>query len=350
MTRVRDKFLSFLDERFDLDLLKKYFTKKTVPEHKYSFWYYFGGIALFLLVLQIVTGILLSFYYVPTPEKANESVKFIMTQVSYGWLIRSLHFWGANFLVAILLVHMFSTFFLKAYRKPRELMWMVGVLLIFLILGFAFTGYLLPWTSLSYFATKIGVSTPYIVPLVGKYLSLFLQGGEEVGGATLTRMYSLHTIVLPMLVTALVIIHIVLSQIFGSSVPLSQRNNAIGSTRFYPDFALRDFAVWAGVLAILVLFSAVAPESVGQKANPIEPAPAGIKPEWYFLFVFQTLRMMPEIIAVGLITLFLIFWIFVPFLDRKSSREETGKLFTIIGVVVLLYFLTTTVVAFLSKV
>ncbi|MGC8595605.1 MAG: cytochrome b [Candidatus Kryptoniota bacterium] len=349
MTGFNHKLLKFLGERIDLDLLKRYIRNKTVPQHKYSFWYYFGGIALFLLLLQIVTGILLSFYYVPTPEKANESVKFIVTYVSFGWLIRSLHFWGSNLLIAILLVHMFSTYFLKAYRKPRELMWVIGVLLIFLMLGFAFTGYLLPWTSLSYFATKIGVSTPYFVPLIGKYLSVFLQGGEEVGAATLTRMYSLHTIVLPMLVIALVTIHIILSQVLGSSVPISQQKNVIGGTKFYPDFAFRDFAVWAGVLAILLLLSGIAPETVGQKANPIEPAPAGIKPEWYFLFVFQTLRMMPEVLAVGLIALFLIFWIVVPFLDRKSSREETGKLFTIVGIVVLLYFFTTTLVAFMVK-
>lgn len=347
MKGYQEKLLTFFEERFNLDPIRKYFRSKTVPEHGYSFWYYFGGIALFLFLLQILTGILLSFYYVPTPEMANESVKFIVTQVNFGWIVRSLHFWGSNFLIAILFVHMFSTFFLKAYRKPRELMWMIGVILIVLILGFAFTGYLLPWTTLSFFATKVGVSTPNIIPVVGKYLSVFLQGGEEVGAATLTRMYSLHTIVLPMIVVFLVTIHIILSQILGSSVPMSQRKNVVGSIKFYPNFVFRDFAVWAGVLAILLLFSAIAPETVGQKANPIEPAPQGIKPEWYFLFVFQTLRMMPEILAVSLIAFFLIFWLTVPFLDRKSSREEMSHLFTVIGIVALLYFLSTTILALL---
>ena len=173
--KLKKQITQFLDERVDLTLIRSWIQHKTVPVHKHSFWYYFGGLALFLLTIQIITGILLAFYYSPNPADANESVRYIMEHVQYGWLIRSIHFWGANFLIAVVLVHMFSAFFMKAYRKPREIMWVVGVLILGILLTFSFTGYLLPWTTLSYFATKVGVNTPMVLPVVGNFISRIMQ-------------------------------------------------------------------------------------------------------------------------------------------------------------------------------
>ncbi len=341
------RLLAFIEDRIELAPLKSWVAHKNVPQHKHSFWYYFGGLALFILTVQLITGILLAFYYSPNPVNANESVRYIMEKVHYGWLIRSIHFWGANFLIAVVLVHMFSAYFMKAYRKPREIMWIVGVLLLGIVLAFAFTGYLLPWTTLSYFATKVGVNMPTIIPGIGNFVSRIMQGGEDVGAATLTRMFTLHTVILPMLALVLVTFHVLLSQVFGSSVPLSQAG-CDNETKFFPNFLLRDAAVWAGCFAVILAFVTVFPANLSAKVNPVMPAPAGIKPEWYFLFVFQTLRTFPEMAGMGALTLGGMIWMLVPFLDRKSSRGEKSTFFTLFGVAVIAYTIVMTVLAYLT--
>ncbi|MGZ5469107.1 MAG: cytochrome b N-terminal domain-containing protein, partial [Candidatus Aminicenantales bacterium] len=160
----------FLDERFLITELLGFAKKKTVPEHGRSFWYFFGGICLFLTGLQVATGGLLLLYYTPQVDAAHESIQFIMGGIKFGWLIRSVHSWTANILIAMLFVHMFSTFFLKAYRKPRELTWVTGFLLLVLFMAFGFSGYLLPWNELSYFATRVGTDIAGSLPLIGPWL------------------------------------------------------------------------------------------------------------------------------------------------------------------------------------
>ena len=164
-------------ERYSLGPLLDLFTKKKVPMYRFTFAYYVGGMALFLFGIQVATGILLLMYYKPSTAQAFESVKFIMTRVEFGWLIRSIHAWSANTMIFCVFVHLFSTFFLKAYRKPRELTWMSGVVLFGLVLGFGFTGYLLPWNEVSYFATKVGTAIAGTVPLIGPYVRQILLGG-----------------------------------------------------------------------------------------------------------------------------------------------------------------------------
>src|ERR1017187_4094454 len=209
----------WVDERFGLDDLLAFVQHKTVPRHRYEYWYFFGGMTLFLFVIQVLTGILLLLYYRPSPTEAFESVQYIMTQVRFGWLIRSIHSWSANLMVFMAVVHMFSVFFLKAYRKPRELTWLSGMLLLFLTMGFGFSGYLLPWNTLSFFATKVGTDIAGQVPFIGKWILVFLRGGEDVTGATLTRFFGFHVAVLPGLATMLLLAHLGLVQKFGISVP-----------------------------------------------------------------------------------------------------------------------------------
>ena len=170
--------LDWLDERLQVRIALAFFAKKAVPQHRHSLWYYFGGMALFLFSVQVVTGILLLLYYRPTAEAAIESVQFIVTEVRFGWLIRSIHSWSANLMVAMIFVHMLSVFLLKAYRKPREMTWVTGVLLFFMVLGFGFSGYLLPWNTLAFFATKVGTELIKTVPVVGHDLLIFLRGGR----------------------------------------------------------------------------------------------------------------------------------------------------------------------------
>ena len=148
--------LAWLKERYDLTAIEQLIKKKEVPIGRHTVWYYFGGITLFFFMIQVATGILLLLYYRPTAEAAFESVQFIMTEVRFGWLIRSIHSWSANLMIAAAFIHLFSVFFLKAYRKPRELTWVSGAVLLMLALGFGFSGYLLPWNELAFFATKVG--------------------------------------------------------------------------------------------------------------------------------------------------------------------------------------------------
>src|SRR6266567_5341227 len=290
---------SWLDQRLEWDDLIAPLRKKTVPVHRLSYWYFLGGITLFLFVIQVVTGILLLLYYRPGGNEAFESVQYIMTQVQFGWLIRSIHSWSANLMIFTAFAHMFSVLFLKAYRKPRELPWVSGVLLLFLALGFGFSGYLLPWNTLAFFATKVGTEITGQVPVVGRHLMIFLRGGEDVTGATLTRFFGFHVAVLPGLTTLFVLIHLALVQYFGISVPPGVEARWKASPeqarqmKFFPNFFLRELMAWYIALGVLGALAALLPWELGTKADPFAPAPAGIRPEWYFLFMFQTLKLIP---------------------------------------------------------
>src|SRR6266513_4040362 len=191
--------------------------EKSVPIHRHTIWYYFGGMTLFLFSVQAVTGILLLLYYRPTAESAFESVQFIMAEVSFGWLIRSIHSWSANLMILTLFIHMASVYLTRAYRRPREATWISGVGLLLLVLGFGFSGYLLPWNKLAFFATQVGTQIVGSVPLIGSFALTFLRGGQNVTGATLTRFYGFHVAVLPALTTALLALHLLLVQVYGMS-------------------------------------------------------------------------------------------------------------------------------------
>src|ERR1700690_370358 len=204
--------VDWLDERLDLSGLKHFVAEKGVPVHAQEIWYYLGGLTLFLFMVQVASGILLLLYYRPSSAEAYESVQFIVTQVEFGWLIRNIHSWSANLLILAAFAHMFSVFFLKGYRKPRELTWVSGALLLFLMLGFGFSGYLLPWNELSFFATKVGTGIAGAVPVVGPPMLRFLRGGDDVTGATLSRFYALHVAVLPAITTLLVTLHLLFVQ------------------------------------------------------------------------------------------------------------------------------------------
>jgi cytochrome b6 len=152
---------------------------------------------LFLFGIQVCTGILLLLYYRPSADEAYESVRFLMTDVSFGWLIRSIHSWSANLMIGAALVHMFSVFLLKAYRSPREVTWLSGVVLLALSFAFGFSGYLLPWNQLAFFATKVGTDIMGVMPVVGPFMLRFLRGGDQITGGTLTRFYGFHVAILP---------------------------------------------------------------------------------------------------------------------------------------------------------
>jgi quinol-cytochrome oxidoreductase complex cytochrome b subunit len=352
----------WLDERLDWDDLTAPLRHKTVPAHRLSYWYFLGGITLFLFVIQVLTGILLLLYYRPSANEAFESVQYITTRVKFGWLIRSIHAWSANLMIFTAFAHMFSVLFLKAYRKPRELTWVSGVLLLFLVLGFGFSGYLLPWNTLAFFATKVGTAIAGQVPIIGKPLMIFLRGGQDVTGATLTRFFGFHVAVLPGLATLLILLHLLLVQRFGISIPpkLEAQWTANPSARremkFFPNFLLRELMAWYVALGVLGALAAIFPWNLGVKADPFVSAPAGIKPEWYFLFMFQTLKLIPskvwfidgEVLGVLTFGLVALLWLLLPFFE-SDQPSRTKAWITGLGVFALAYMAGMSVYGLLAK-
>ncbi|HEU4369060.1 MAG TPA: cytochrome bc complex cytochrome b subunit [Methylomirabilota bacterium] len=350
---------TWLDERVGVSDMATLARKKQVPVHRHSFWYYFGGMTLFLFAVQVATGILLLLYYRPSAEEAYESVQFLMAEVEFGWLIRSIHSWSANLMIFTLFVHLFSVLLLGAYRPPREVTWFSGVALLGLALAFGFTGYLLPWNELAYFATKVGTEITGAVPLAGGFLLRLLRGGDEVTGATLTRFYGIHVAVLPALATVLLGLHLYLVQRHGMSVPPSveRAGGPRRTTPFVPNFLLRDVVGWLSALAALAALAAFFPTELGRKADPFAPAPVGIKPEWYFMFMFQTLKYLPAHIlgiegeVVGILAfggggaLLLV----LPFLDRRAARGERSPLIAWIVVGVIVYMLALTYLGYTAS-
>jgi cytochrome b6 len=327
---------AWLGERLALGDVIEALRHKTVPHHRHSVWYYFGGMTLFLFGIQVGTGALLLLYYRPSAAEAYESVQFIVTHVPFGWLVRSIHAWSANLMVACAVAHLFSVLFLHAYRRPRELTWVSGVLLLLLTLAFGFTGYLLPWNEVSFFATRVGTDIAAAVPVIGRGIVRFMRGGDDVTGATLTRLFGFHVAVLPAVATALVALHLLLVQRHGMSVPPSVERQAAGNPAavrampFIPHFLLRDLFAWTIVLAVLAALSTFYPWELGTKADPFAPAPAGIRPEWYFLWAFETLKHVPpaiagidgELIAVGAISAGALAALLLPFLAGHTVQAR----------------------------
>jgi cytochrome b6 len=339
---------SWLDERLSVSSLVGFLSHKTVPVHRYTAFYYLGGMTLFFFGVQVVTGILLMLYYRPSAEEAFESVEFIMTTVPFGWLVRSIHSWSANLMVFFAFAHLASAYFMKAYRKPRELTWMSGCALLFLSLGFGFSGYLLPWNQLAFFATKVGTDIAGSVPIVGESALRFLRGGDRVGGGTLSRFYGWHVAILPALTATLLGLHLLLVQVLGmSSPPAVERSHGPKRTMpFFPHFALRDLFGWTLALGLLAALAALFPWELGEKANAFAPAYADIKPEWYFMFMFETLKLVPggevlgveyEAIPILLFGVAGLLMVLVPFLDRSVERSGRSPAFTWVGVAALVY-------------
>jgi cytochrome b6 len=344
-------------ERVPLDAVAQAVQHKTVPQHKASFAYYLGGMTLFLFGIQVGTGALLLLYYRPSASEAYESVQFIMTRVPFGWLVRSIHAWSANLMVAAAVAHLVSVLFLHGYRRPREFTWMSGVLLLGLTLAFGFTGYLLPWNQLAFFATRVGTDVMSAVPVAGEFLVRLMRGGPDVTGATLTRLFGMHVAILPMIATALIAVHLLLIQVHGMSVPPNVELAAERGERrppalpFVPHFVLRELVGWTVALALLAGLSAFYPWELGTKADPFAPAPAGIRPEWYFLWMFQALKYVPatvlgingELLVLGVLGAGGLAVLFLPFLVGSTRRARRVMLW--LAAVVILAMAALTILA-----
>ncbi len=327
---------NWIEVRIGLEeLVRTHLTGYLVPKN-INLFYTLGFVALAGFVVQVLTGFLLLTYYVPQPDHAFRSVQNIMVSVPYGWLFRLMHVVGSNLIVIAVGCHMLSVFFMNSYKKPRELTWFAGASMLLITLTFCLSGYLLPWSQLSYWATTIVTNLPSALPYVGAFAVTCLQGGENVSGVTLGRFFALHVVVLPSLLLALVSVHLFLVRRIGISSPPFGRSGEkkpwtafrhedhAGGIPFFPHFVLKETSMVMAFFVLMFLIITFAPELfLPADANiPADPfrTPAHIKPEWYFLAPYQMLKLVPSkimgvILQIIMVTLFLL-W---PFFDIKKE-------------------------------
>jgi cytochrome b6 len=364
MTRpgVAARLRVWLDGRYDIAPLIDFLRHKEVPVGGHSLvWYFLGGATLFFFTVQIASGLLLLMYYQPGAATSYESIRYVVTKVPFGWLVRAVHCWSAHLMTVSLVVHMFSTMLLKAYRPPRELTWISGYALFAITLGLGFSGYLLPWNELAYFATVVGTDSLKSVPVIGHWLLLVLRGGPDVTIDTLYRFFAFHVVVLPLTAFAIIGLHLLFVQRQGMAVPVGM-DHAPRGMRFFPNFAVRDLLLWLTCLLALALLAFLMPFGpgipgmdweLGQKADPLAPAYPGIKPEWYFLWIYQLLKEFPPHLLglegpqVCLLVVFALLgvWAIVPWLDRRARRNEDSPAFTDLGIAAILFLLFLTLKA-----
>ncbi len=324
---MASRLYEWLDSRLKLKSVERTLLDEPIPGGA-SWIYVFGSATLFLFLLQAITGMFLAIYYAPTPDHAYDSVQFIETQVTFGAFVRGLHHWGASGMVVAIGLHMLQVFLYGAYKPPREVMWMVGVVLFLIVMGFAFTGYLLPWDQTAYWATQVGVNMVGTVPLVGDLLVRVMRGGETLGALTLSRFFAVHVLFLPAILVTGIVLHLFILRRVGPAGPWSDERAKLGSETFYPRQVYMDAVVMVVVFAILAALALTVPFPLTDKANPSDSNFVPI-PEWYFLFYYQLLKYvhgplepLATWILPGLFILLLLFW---PFLDRNPARRPAAR-------------------------
>ena len=297
-----------------------------------------GSALLFLLGVQFATGLALAMYYVPAPLLAYDSVRFITDSLTLGWLLRGLHYWGSTFIVLAAAVHMLRVFLYGSYKAPREVTWLVGVVLFLLILAFSLSGYLLPWDQKAYWATIVTINIARATPFVGEPIADIMRGGSQLGALTLGRWYTAHVLLLPAALILFVVAHISLMRRHGISGPLSggtpafqARENPEGESHtvpFFPWHAIKDTLVMAAVFAVLLVFAFSFPAHLDEIANPADASYVP-RPEWYFLSLFELLKYFPgpfEPLATMVIPGLVMGFLFaLPFLDRGPSRHPMSR-------------------------
>lgn len=347
-----EKIIQSLKNRFPAEKIsfENFVLKKEVPVHKSSWVYYLGGMTMFCFLIQVITGLLLLPYYQPNIINAYQSIEYISHFVPSGFLVRNLHAWSSSFMIFFVVIHLLTVFATKSYQKPRELTWMTGVILLIITLGFGFTGYLLPWNQLSVNATKVGMEIletstsflPFDFKLIGTYFANLLKGGSVISQSTLSRFFALHVVVLPLLFFILVGIHLFLVQLHG----MNKGDFKVAKyEKFFPDFFMKDLAVWSFMFFVLLTISQTVPYDsflpYTLKAPYIDnsPTPAGIKPEWYFLFLYYPLEIMPKILVILSTFVGFLFVLFTPLIFRKLSMKSH----VVIAAFVFVYLVISTV-------
>ena len=336
-----DSALTWVDQRFPLISTWKAHLAEYYAPKNFNFWYYFGGLAMLVLAIQIVTGIFLTMNYKPDANLAFASVEYIMREVPGGWIIRYMHSTGASAFFVCVYLHMFRGLLYGSYRKPRELIWVFGVLIYLLLMGEAFFGYLLPWGQMSYWGAQVIINLFSAIPFIGPDLSLWIRGDYVISDATLNRFFALHVIALPLALLGLVMAHLLALHEVGSNNPdgieISKHKDAKGvpldGIPFHPYYTVKDIL---GVVVFLIVFATIvffAPEMGGYflEYNNFVPAdplktPAHIAPVWYFTPYYSILRAVPPmfdsqfpgVVAMGISVMVLFA---LPWLDRGAVKS-----------------------------
>ncbi|QLZ67528.1 cytochrome b [Legionella sp. PC1000] len=336
-----NKLLKWLDARFPLmSTWKNYFSAYYLPKNL-NFFYFFGSLALVVLVNQFITGLWLTMFYTPSAKQAFSSIEYIMRDVNFGWLFRYMHSTGASAFFIVIYLHMFRGLLYGSYQKPRELVWLLGMLLYIVLLAGAFFGYLLPWGQMSYWGAEVITSLLSAIPYIGEHLVIWLRGDYTVGNATLQRFFALHVIALPFLLFFLVFLHVVALHKVGSNNPdgieiknkLDEKGKPLDGIPFHPYYIVKDLVM---VIAFLTLFFAIvffAPEMGGYflehnnfvPANPLI-TPDHIAPMWYMAPFYAILRAIPDkLLGVVCMGFALLVLFFLPWLDRSPVRSIRYK-------------------------
>ena len=305
--------------------------RNPVPAHA-NFLFTLGSLAILLFCIQVVTGILMMVYYKPSVREAYTSVQHITEEVPFGWLIRQVHSWGSNLMVLVVFLHMLKAFVYGGYKKPREMTWVLGVILLGIVMGFGFTGYLLPWNQLAFWATTVATEAPGSMPIAGPIIAEIMRGGPEVGEATLGRFYVAHVVLLPIALIAIMGLHLLLVRFQGTSPlmrtdelePNTEEKLEAGGKPFFPNHVIKEGIAAYLIIGILLTLAILVPFHLDEPANPFE-TPAGIKPEWYFLPMFQLLKYLPEPVAVALPGIFGLLLLILPFLDQSPERHPRKR-------------------------
>lgn len=316
-----------------------------------GWWQTLGNLILTLLLFQFITGVALAMYYVPSPDHAYQSVKYISNEVTLGSFIRGIHTWGASVIMIAIVLHILRVFFWGAYKKPRELTWVVGVIIFQVIIGFSFTGYLLPWDQKAYWATVVGTRIASTIPVVGESIMHLIRGGAEVGALTLTRFYAMHIMVLPAALVVLTAFHLYLVRRLHISGPVVPQKGK--PVPFYPTQLFRDAVVVLVGIGIVFTLAIVAKPELTDIADPSR-ADFTPRPEWYFLGLYELLKLMPPelellgtVIIPGLVALGMLL---LPWLDRSDSRHPAKRRWVIdVGLVLILLIGTLTLKGILTE-
>jgi ubiquinol-cytochrome c reductase cytochrome b subunit len=321
------RLYQWLDERIKLKPIQIKLLEEPIPGGA-SWIYVFGSVTLFLFLIQLISGMFLALYYNPSPDHAYDSILFIDQEVPFGYFVRGLHHWGASLIMVAIGLHMLQAFLYGAYKRPREVMWIVGVVLFVLTLAFGFSGYLLPWDQKAYWATQVGINMVGTIPLVGDLLVRIIRGGDQLGALTLNRFYALHTLFLPGAIVLLIALHLFILRRVGPAGPWDTERAQHISEPFYPKQVLMDAVAMLVFFMILIglIFSFKVP--LADPANPSDVSFTPV-PEWYFLFYYQLLKYFHgpwEIIGtVVLPLLFFALLFLLPFLDRTPRQDLLSR-------------------------
>ena len=321
----------WINERWPLASLLRLSLDEEIPGGS-SFFYTEGSAIFIIFALQAVTGILQIFFYVPTIDHAYDSLSYLRTEVPFGWLIHGLHYWGANLMIVVLVVHMLRVFIWGAYKKPRELVWLAGVLLVLTTMAFSFTGAPLPWDQSGYWAGDVGTSIAGTTPVIGDLVKRLMRGGENMGQLTLSRLFVMHTSVLPLALLAIFGVHFIAFKTSGAVGPWDALKRKV-SGPFWPDQAYKDILMGTGIFVLLIFLSAFVPPGFAGKVDVLDTSYVP-KPEWNYLFLYQALKYfhgpLEPVGTVGVPTIIVLLLVMLPFVDRSPERNPLRRPFVML--------------------